>query len=137
MMDSTGVLSIYPLKSNVWIPICDTTKLVSCKFLMVGNSSNLISVYLQSKSPADGFFVTVVYETLQTVRGIICKGSMYPGFTPRPTQSEHPIQPLFLELSTERVSYEASLFMSSIIDVNDTEKKFKETGLKAFAVRFD
>lgn len=62
---------------------------------------------------------------------------MYPSFTPRPTQSEHPIQPLFLELSSERVTYEANLFMTSIVNVENVERKFKETGLKIFAVRID
>lgn len=89
---------------------------------------------LQTKSPADGFFVTTVYESLQTIRGVICKGGMFPGFTPRPTQSEHPLQPPFLELSSERVTFETSLFTNSMFQTENAEKKLKEAGLKAFAV---
>lgn len=94
-------------------------------------------VLLQRKNPSDGFFVTAVYETLQSVRGIRCKGSMYPSFTPRPNLSELPIEPLFIEMATEKSQLEANLFTWSTLRVENVEKKSKETALKTFAVRIE
>lgn len=59
---------------------------------------------------------------------------MYPGFTPRPTLSELPLEPPFAEMTTEKSQLEANLFTWSTLRVESIEKKFKETALKAFAV---
>ncbi|KAF2895708.1 hypothetical protein ILUMI_10488 [Ignelater luminosus] len=114
MFDSFGLLYLYPSTSNIWLPFCDTTK--------------------HRKNPSDGFFVTAVYESFQSVRGIRCKGSMYPSFTPRPNLSELPIEPLFIEMATEKSQLEANLFTWSTLRVENVEKKFKETALKTFAL---
>lgn len=78
--------------------------------------------------------MTVVYESLLTVRGIRCRGSMYPTFTPRPAQMELPLQPPFAEISTEKTLLESNLFMWSNLQVERDEKKFKEAVFKTFAV---
>ncbi|XP_030761821.1 WD repeat and HMG-box DNA-binding protein 1 isoform X2 [Sitophilus oryzae] len=114
MMDSLGMLSLYPPKCNTWIPFCDTTR--------------------HRKSPADGFFVTSVFETYQALGGIKCKGSAYPGFIPKPTLCELPLEPPFAEISTEKTQMEMSLYTWSNLKVMDTDKKFKETALKTFAL---
>ncbi|XP_018571784.1 WD repeat and HMG-box DNA-binding protein 1 [Anoplophora glabripennis] len=114
MMDSLGMLSLYPHNSNIWIPFCDTNR--------------------HSKSLSDGFFVTAVFESYQAVGGIKCKGSMYPGFAPRPTMCELPLEPPFAEATTEKTQMEMNLFTWSMLQVSDTDKKYKETALKTFAL---
>lgn len=59
---------------------------------------------------------------------------MYPGFTPRPIETEIELLPPFTEISTEKSQLEANLFMWSNLQIENTEKKFKETALKTFAV---
>ncbi|KAK9692495.1 Minichromosome loss protein, Mcl1, middle region [Popillia japonica] len=113
-LDSNGMLYLFPLASNIWIPFCDTTK--------------------QRKGISDGFFVTAVFESCQNVRGIRCKGSNYPGFVPRPTLSELPLEPPFIEIATEKSQMEANLFMWKVLQVEDVDKKFVETGLKTFVL---
>ncbi|KAJ8971614.1 hypothetical protein NQ317_014735 [Molorchus minor] len=114
MMDSLGMLSLYPHSCNTWIPFCDTTR--------------------HRQSPSDGFFVTTVFESYQAVGGIKCKGSMYPGFAPRPTMCELPLEPPFAEVETEKTQMEMNLFMWSTLQIMDTDKKFKETAVKTFAL---
>ncbi|KAB0794930.1 hypothetical protein PPYR_11769 [Photinus pyralis] len=114
LQDSSGLLYLYPESCNVWLPICDTKKKCS--------------------TPSDSFFITAMYESFQSLRGIRCRGSVYPSFTPRPTLSEIPLEPPFLEMNTEKSQLEANLFMWSSIKVADVEKKIKETALKTFAL---
>lgn len=114
LMDSCGIFHMYLLQSSVWIPFCDTTK--------------------QKKSLSENFFVVAITESMQTIRGIRCRGSMYPGFTPRPTQSEIKIQPPFIEISTDKSQMEAELFTWENLQIEQTEKKIKETSLKTFAL---
>ncbi|GJQ71634.1 hypothetical protein Trydic_g11333 [Trypoxylus dichotomus] len=113
-LDSNGMLYLFPLTCNVWLPFCDTIK--------------------QRKGVSDGFFVTAIFETYQNMRGIRCKGSSYPGFVPRPTLSEIPLEPPFMEMSTEKSLMEANLFTWRILQVEDVDKKFVETGLKTFVL---
>ncbi|XP_017778224.1 PREDICTED: WD repeat and HMG-box DNA-binding protein 1 isoform X2 [Nicrophorus vespilloides] len=114
MMDSTGMVYLHPLQCNLWIPFCDTKK--------------------HHKSPSDGFFMTAIYESLGTIRGIRCKGSLYPGFTPRPTLTEIEFQPPFLEIGTGKSQYESSLFTMSTLQIEGMEKKYQEIALKSFAL---
>lgn len=44
------------------------------------------------------------------------------------------MQPVFAELTTERAQLEASLFTWGTLQVENVERKFKETALKAFAL---
>ncbi|KAK5644872.1 hypothetical protein RI129_006172 [Pyrocoelia pectoralis] len=114
LQDSSGLLYLYPESCNVWLPLCDTKK--------------------KCNNPSDGFFITALFESYQSVRGIRCRGSVYPGFTPRPTLSEIPLEPPFIEMNTEKSQLEANLFTWSLIKVADVEKKIKETALKTFAL---
>ncbi|RZC41194.1 WD repeat and HMG-box DNA-binding protein 1 [Asbolus verrucosus] len=114
MMNSLGMLSLYLQNSNAWVPFCDTSK--------------------HLKSPSDGFFVTAVIESYQTLMGIKCRGSVYPSFTPRPTVCELPLEPPFAEPSTEKTQLEVNLFAWSNLQIKDVNKKFTETGLKTFAL---
>ncbi|CAH1099771.1 unnamed protein product [Psylliodes chrysocephalus] len=114
MMDSLGMLSMYPHNTNTWIPFCDTTK--------------------HRKSPGDGFFVTTIFESNQTVGGIFCKGTVYPGFTPRPTMCEVPIEPPFSESLNDKTKMEMNLFTWSMLQIPDIDKKFKENAIKTFAL---
>lgn len=59
---------------------------------------------------------------------------MYPGFTPRPTMCELPLGPPFAEATTEKTQMEMNIFTWSLLQINDVDKKFKETALKTFAV---
>lgn len=94
----------------------------------------MIILIFQRKSPGDGFFVTTVFESYQAVGGIRCKGTVYPGFIPRPTVCELPIEPPFAENSTDKTQMEMSLFTWTNLNVMDTDRKYKETALKIFAV---
>ncbi|XP_060519101.1 WD repeat and HMG-box DNA-binding protein 1 [Cylas formicarius] len=114
MVDSLGMLNLYPQNCNVWIPCCDFIK--------------------HRKSPGDGFFVTSIFESYQAVTGIKCKGSMYPVFIPRPTVCELPLEPPFVEPNTEKTQMESNLFAWSILNVADIDRKYKETALKTFAL---
>lgn len=78
--------------------------------------------------------MTTVFESYQAVGGIKCKGSMYPGFTPRPTMCELLLEPPFAEVTTEKTQMEMNIFTWSMLQVSDIDKKFKETALKTFAV---
>ncbi|XP_076266866.1 chromosome transmission fidelity 4 [Rhynchophorus ferrugineus] len=114
MMDSLGMLYLYPPRCNTWIPFCDTTK--------------------HRKGLSDGFFITSVFESYQAVGGIKCKGAVYPGFIPRPTLCEIPLEPPFAEGGTEKTQMEMNLYTWSNLRVMNTDKKFKETALKTFAL---
>ncbi|KAG5888708.1 hypothetical protein JTB14_035773 [Gonioctena quinquepunctata] len=114
MMDSTGFLCLYPHNCNTWIPFCDTSK--------------------YNKGESDGFFVTAVFESYQAIGGIKCRGSQYPGFTPRPTMCEIPLEPPFAEDATEKTQMEMNLFTWSTLQISDIDKKFKETAVKTFAL---
>nr|CAI5818265.1 unnamed protein product [Callosobruchus analis] len=114
ILDSSGMLYMYPLVANTWIPFCDTSK--------------------HMKSPSDKFFVTTVFETYQAVGGIKCKGCAYPTLIPRPTLCELPLEPPFAESSTEKTQMEMNLFTWSTLQVADVDKKAKETALKTFAL---
>ncbi|XP_066141426.1 WD repeat and HMG-box DNA-binding protein 1 isoform X1 [Euwallacea fornicatus] len=114
MLDSLGTLSLFPPKCNTWIPFCDTAEL--------------------RKSPGDHFFVTAVFESYQAVGGIWCKGTVYPGFVPRPMVCELPLQPPFAECSTQKTQLEMSLFTWSNLNITNVERNFKETALKLFAL---
>ncbi|CAG9836570.1 unnamed protein product [Diabrotica balteata] len=114
MMDSLGMLSMYPHNTNTWIPFCDTTK--------------------HRQRPGDGFFVTTIFESNQTVGGIKCRGTMYPGFTPRPTMCEISIEPSFAETTNDKTQMEMNLFTWSMLQIPDTDKKYKETAIKVFAI---
>ncbi|XP_050293758.1 WD repeat and HMG-box DNA-binding protein 1 [Anthonomus grandis grandis] len=114
MMDSLGMLSLFPPKCNSWIPFCDTTK--------------------HRKGAGDMFFITAIFESYQAIAGIKCKGTVYPGFIPRPTVCEVPIEPPFAENATEKTQMEGSLFTWSSLNVSDTERKYKESALKLFAL---
>lgn len=93
-----------------------------------------ITSFLQRRSPGDGFFVTTIFESNQTIGGIRCKGAIYPGFVPRPTVSELAIEPPFAETATDKTQMEMSMFTWSNLNILDTERKYKETALKIFAV---
>ncbi|KAF5273925.1 hypothetical protein FQA39_LY01040 [Lamprigera yunnana] len=112
--DSSGILYLHPETSNVWMPFCNTKK----------HCNNL----------SDGFFVTAVFESSQSIHGIQCRGSMYPSFIPRPALSEIPLEPPFIEINTEKSQLEANLFTWSLLKVTDVEKKLKESALKTFAL---
>lgn len=72
-------------------------------------------------------------ETYQTVCGIKCRGTAYPSFTPAPTMCELTLEPPFAEATTDKTQLEMKLFTWSNLQVTQ-DKKFSETGLKAFAV---
>ncbi|XP_063907743.1 WD repeat and HMG-box DNA-binding protein 1-like [Zophobas morio] len=114
MMDSLGMISLHPTNQNIWVPFCDTTR--------------------HLKSPSDGFFVTAIMESCQTIFGIKCRGSIYPGFTPKPTICELVLEPPFAEPETDKTQLEMNLFAWSNLEVRDLGKKFNESGLKAFAL---
>ncbi|CAG9822131.1 unnamed protein product [Phaedon cochleariae] len=47
---------------------------------------------------------------------------------------ELPLEPPFVECSTEKTQMEMNLFTWSTLQVSDTDKKFKETAIKTFAL---
>ncbi|KAK9890820.1 hypothetical protein WA026_012163 [Henosepilachna vigintioctopunctata] len=114
VMDSLGMLHMYLLNSNTWIPFCNTLK--------------------HRKGLFDGFFVTAVFEANQTLCGIKCRGTMYPTVIPRPTMCEIPLEAPFAEMSTDKSQMESSLFTWSTLSIANTDKKFKEIALKTFAL---
>ncbi|KAL3269048.1 hypothetical protein HHI36_008131 [Cryptolaemus montrouzieri] len=114
VLDSRGMLHMFPLNANTWIPFCNTAS--------------------HRKGLADGFFVTAILESNQTLCGIKCKGTMYPTIVPRPTMCEIPLEAPFAEMPTDKSQMESSLFTWSTLNILDSEKKLKETALKTFAL---
>lgn len=113
-MDSLGMLHIFPLKANIWIPFCDTTK--------------------HRKGLSDSFFITSISETSQSLIGIKCKASTYPPVVPRPTMCEIPLEPPFAEMTTDKSLIESNLFTWNTLYITNTEKQIKEAALKLFAL---
>ncbi|KAJ8932700.1 hypothetical protein NQ318_021219 [Aromia moschata] len=73
--------------------------------------------YKTNRSISDRFFVTAVFESYGAVGGIKCKGTVYPGFIPRPTMCEIALAPLFAEAITDKTQMEMNLFTWSTLQL--------------------
>lgn len=112
--DSLGMVRLYSMTSNHWMPICDTS--------------------LRTKGASDSYFITAISEDTQIVRGILCRGSAYPLTTPKPLVSELPMQIPLCDLESERSQLEDVLVRYANFHAHDSERIFKETAMKLFAV---
>lgn len=112
--DSMGMVRLYSMKSNHWIPICDTS--------------------LHTKGASDSFFITDVAETAQIVRAILCRGAAYPLTTPKPMVSELPMQIPLCDVESEQSQLEETLIRYGNFFVEDSERIVKENAIKLFAV---
>lgn len=112
--DSMGMLRMFSMRSNYWIPVCDTS--------------------LHTKGASDNYFIIEVSETTQVVRAILCRGCAYPLTTPKPMVSELPLKLPVCDIEAEQSQLEESLIRHSNFDVIDSEKTFKEHAIKLFAV---
>lgn len=111
--DSMGMIRLL-VRSNYWMPVCDTS--------------------LRTKGASDCYFITAVLENSQLVRGILCRGSAYPLTTPKPVVSELPMQTILCDMDSERSQLEDILVRYGNFHVDDSERVFKETAMKLFAV---
>lgn len=112
--DTYGMLRMYSIRSNHWIPVCDTS--------------------LHTKGASDGYFIIEVSEATQVVRAILCRGSSYPLTTPKPMISELQMQLPVCDIEAEQSQLEETLIRLSTFFTNDKEKQIKEIALKLFAV---
>lgn len=111
--DSMGMVRLYSMTSNHWMPVCDTS--------------------LRTKGVSDSYFITAVSEGAQIVRGILCRGSVYPLTTPKPLMSELPMQTVVCDLESERSQLEDVLVRYGNFHADDAERVFKENAIKLFA----
>lgn len=113
--DSMGMLRMFSIRSNHWIPVCDTSQ--------------------HTKGASDNFFIIEVSEGQQIVRAILCRGSSYPHTTPKPMVSELPMQLPLCDIEADQSQLEETLVRNSIFNANDSDKTIKEIAIKLFAVR--
>lgn len=112
--DSMGMIRMYSMTSNCWIPICDTS--------------------LHTKGASDSYFIVEVSEVSQVIRGVLCRGLSYPLTTPKPMISEIPLQLPLCDIDSEQSQLEESLIRYSYFKTDESEKCLKENAIKLFAV---
>lgn len=112
--DSIGMLRMFSIRSNCWIPVCDTSQ--------------------HTKGASDTFFIIEVSEAQQLVRAILCRGSSYPHTTPKPMVSELTMQLPLCDIEAEQSQLEETLVRSSTFNADDSDKTIKEFAVKLFAV---
>lgn len=114
--DSNGMVRLFSMRSNLWIPVCDTS--------------------LHTKGASDNHFIIEVSEASQVVRAILCRGHSYPVTTPKPMVKEIEMQLPLCDIEAEQSQLEESLVRNSSFNVDEPEKNIKEIAVKLFAVSF-
>lgn len=112
--DSMGMMRLHSMRSNHWMPLCDTS--------------------LHTKGASDNYFITDVSESKQIVRGILCRGSAYPLIVPKPMISELDMQIPLCDLEAEQSQLEEALVRCENYHVDEAERVVKENAIKLFAV---
>lgn len=128
IVDSAGLVKLFNLNSNCWIPVAD----------------------LKSKNKNDNYFVISISEIQEQVRCISCKGAKYPSTIPKPDVYSLPFEIPLCELTTTKAKLEEQLIRLSLkksllenlsssgFDVNFTNeentKKQIEILIKLFAL---
>lgn len=112
--DTMGMIRMFSIRSNHWIPVCDTS--------------------LFTKGASESHFVIAVSESSQIISAILCRGSTYPLTTPKPMVSELKMQLPVCDLDAEQSQMEETLIRNSSFYVDESEKNIKEIVLKLFAV---
>lgn len=112
--DSMGMVRLFSMRSNLWIPVCDTST--------------------HTKGASDNFFIVDVSEHTQIIRAILCRGASYPFTTPRPMVNELKMQLPSCDIDSEQSQLEEALVRCSTFDVNDSDKCMKENALKLFSI---
>ena len=110
--DSTGRVTSYSMKKNLWFPIC------AMKTHVTGVS--------------DKFFIISVSETAQKIRAVHCRGNSYPLTIPRPFVREIDYGLPFCYMESEKSNLEESLIRATTFDMMDSSKVILEKGLKLF-----
>lgn len=113
--DSMGMVNMFSIRSNYWVPICDTSR--------------------HTKGASDNFFIIEVSEAQKIVRAIFCRGSSHPPTTPKPMVSELNMQLPLCDIEAEQSQLEDALVLNSTFNIDDSEKTIKEVSVKLFAVR--
>lgn len=111
--DSSGRVSSYNVKRNVWYPICDLT----CH--IVGAS--------------DKFFIVSVSESGQKIRASLCRGTSYPLTSPRPIVREIDYALPLCYMENEKSQLEDTLVRAQNFNMDSSEKVIVEKGLKLFS----
>lgn len=112
--DSMGMVRIFSMRSNLWIPVCDTST--------------------HTKGASDNFFIVEVSESTQIVRAILCRGATYPFTTPRPMVNELRMELPACDNENDQTKLEEELIRYSNFDVDGAEKILKENALKLFSL---
>lgn len=112
--DSVGSLRMYSSRSNIWLPVCDTT--------------------LHAKGASDNFFIIQVSEASQVIRAVLCRGSNYPLTSPKPMVAEIKMQMPVCDIESEQSQLEEALIRYGSFSADDSNKYIKETALKLFSV---
>lgn len=113
--DTMGMIRMFSIRSNHWIPVCDTS--------------------LHTKGASDSHFVIEISESTQIVRAIMCRGSSHPLTTPKPMVSELKMQMPVCDIEAEQSQMEETLVRNSCFNVNESDHNIKEIAIKLFAVR--
>lgn len=112
--DSMGMVNMFSIRSNYWMPICDTSR--------------------HTKGASDSFFIIEVSEAQKIVRAILCRGSSHPPTTPKPMVSELNMQLPLCDMEADQTQLEDTLIQNSTFNIDDAEKNVKEVAIKLFAV---
>lgn len=112
--DSMGMVRLFSMRANHWMPICDTS--------------------LFTKGASDSYFITDVSEAMQIVRAILCRGSAYPLTQPKPMVSELKMQIPLCDLDAEQSQLEETLVRYENFYADDSERIVKENAIKLFAI---
>lgn len=112
--DSMGMVNMFSIRSNYWVPICDTSR--------------------HTKGASDNFFIVEVSEAQKIVRAILCRGSSHPPTTPKPMVSELNMQLPLCDIEADQTQLEDTLIQNSTFNIDDSEKTIKEVAIKLFAV---
>lgn len=111
--DSSGRVTSYSIKRNIWFPICDMNEHVS------GGS--------------DKFFIISVSERNQKIRATLCRGINYPLTNPRPIVREVDYAIPLCYMETEKSKLEEALVRANTFNTDSSEKTIYEKGLKLFS----
>lgn len=111
--DSTGRVTIYNFKKNLFFPICDMNNHV------VGGS--------------DSYFIVSVSEKEQKIRATLCRGTNFPQTNPRPIVREVDFALPLCYMETEKSKLEDAFIRATTFNIESSEREIVSKGLKLFS----
>lgn len=111
--DSSGRVTSYNIRRNLWIPICD-----------------LMS---HTVGASDNFFIISVSEKSQKIRATLCRGTSFPHTNPRPIVRELDYALPLCYMETEKSKLEEALVRANTFKMDGGDRTIIEKGLKLFS----